>query len=374
MPVSGMVEKQAAGKGAYARAWRDHRAFFAVSLAYILLVLAQVVYVGIPLVSVTYVLNHFITAFLFSLVFLTGMYIFSFVRFFCVQKHTGFKARYKNAVQDLDRLSAKYLESDLFAYACIVFLVTRGNDFFFIQKSLIPVLHPYALDPFFAEWDRILHFGHYPHEFIVPLVEKLHLTYVLDWVYASWLVVMTLAIGYNLFMDKVTHRRLCFLWSWLLSWIILGSFMAVAMSSVGPVFFHHFYPDLANPYAGLLAHLNAMGDQAFMFSSHTRALLMEWSESASPFTVNKLSAMPSMHVGIAWLLVLYARAMGGRKLLAAAILFFAAILIGSVYLGFHYAVDGYVSILVTSLLWWGTGLAMDRYYPRTEKHSLWSEE
>lgn len=369
---SGSAQKGATG-GAFRRAWYDHRALLAVSVSYILLILAQVAYAGIPLIDVTYVIDYIITAFLIGLVFLTGMYFLSFLRFFIMQKTPCLKTRYKNASAALDRLSAKYLESDLFAYGCLVFLVTRGNDFFFIQKSLIPLLHPYTLDPFFAEWDRVLHFGHYPHEFIVPLVEKLHLSYVLDWAYALWLIVMMGVIGYNFFMDKVTHRRLRFVWSWLLSWIVLGSFMAVALSSVGPAFYHHFYPDLPDPYAGLIAHLNALSEQSFMLSSHTREFLITWAESADPFTVNKLSAMPSMHVGIAWLLVLYAREIGGRKLVTAAVLFFAAILVGSVYLGFHYAVDGYVSILVMSFLWWGTGLALDRRYPRKQNHTLWPE-
>jgi membrane-associated phospholipid phosphatase len=36
-------------------------------------------------------------------------------------------------------------------------------------------------------------------------------------------------------------------------------------------------------------------------------------------------------------------------------IFAALIMYGSVYTGWHYAVDGYVSIIVVSVIWWVTG-------------------
>ncbi|WP_352458864.1 MULTISPECIES: phosphatase PAP2 family protein [unclassified Mesorhizobium] len=35
--------------------------------------------------------------------------------------------------------------------------------------------------------------------------------------------------------------------------------------------------------------------------------------------------------------------------------FAALILYGSVFTGWHYAVDGYASIIVVSVIWWATG-------------------
>jgi hypothetical protein len=41
--------------------------------------------------------------------------------------------------------------------------------------------------------------------------------------------------------------------------------------------------------------------------------------------------------------------------------FAAAIMIGSVHLGWHYAIDGYVGGLVATALWYATGRAISRY-------------
>jgi len=63
-----------------------------------------------------------------------------------------------------------------------------------------------------------------------------------------------------------------------------------------------------------------------------------------------ISAMPSMHVSMA-LLVALSAAKISRAGAFCGYAFFAAILVGSVHLGPHYAVDGYVSVAVTLVAW-----------------------
>jgi membrane-associated phospholipid phosphatase len=60
--------------------------------------------------------------------------------------------------------------------------------------------------------------------------------------------------------------------------------------------------------------------------------------------------MPSMHVSIAFLFYLAMRHVSrAAKWLFFA--FFVVILVGSVHLAYHYALDGIVSIAVTAVLW-----------------------
>ena len=61
--------------------------------------------------------------------------------------------------------------------------------------------------------------------------------------------------------------------------------------------------------------------------------------------------MPSVHVASALLLTLIARRRAGGALFAAAFVFFIAICIGSVVLGWHYAVDAYAGIALALPLW-----------------------
>jgi membrane-associated phospholipid phosphatase len=66
--------------------------------------------------------------------------------------------------------------------------------------------------------------------------------------------------------------------------------------------------------------------------------------------LNALSAMPSLHVGIAFLNALYFLHKNKAAALAA-FAYFLIILIGSVYLGWHYAVDGYAGAACAWAIW-----------------------
>jgi len=72
-----------------------------------------------------------------------------------------------------------------------------------------------------------------------------------------------------------------------------------------------------------------------------------------------ISAFPSMHLAVSTLLTLAAFRLH-RLLGWAFVAFTGAILFGSVHLGWHYAVDGYVSIVCTTLIWFAVGWAQRR--------------
>lgn len=73
-------------------------------------------------------------------------------------------------------------------------------------------------------------------------------------------------------------------------------------------------------------------------------------------------AMPSMHVAIAVLLALFGWRLN-RWAGAALTLFALLIMVGSVHLGWHYAVDGYVSAVVGIGIWYAVGWVQRRAKP-----------
>ena len=73
-----------------------------------------------------------------------------------------------------------------------------------------------------------------------------------------------------------------------------------------------------------------------------------------------ISAAPSLHVASTWLVARMLQAHGRRALAICGWAFFAVILLGSVHLGWHYAVDGYISIAGAWAVWRAVGWWLDR--------------
>lgn len=230
--------------------------------------------------------------------------------------------------------------------------------FFCIIKSLFPVLAPFHMDAVFAGWDHALH-GGYPHTYLMGFVSQFHLGLALEQIYVVWFLFMFGTNFYCLFFDRDDNRRKQYLWSFTLCWIFSGTVMALLMYSVGPIFYHLAHPDAVNPYADLLAWLS--GDDAGRPQSTLAGANILYSMAADGVRpdINGPSAMPSQHVGIACLLALYAFRIkpvyGGLMSL-----YTLAILLASVTLGWHYAVDGYVGILVATLVWFVVGAALKK--------------
>jgi hypothetical protein len=138
-----------------------------------------------------------------------------------------------------------------------------------------------------------------------------------------------------------------------LAWLIGGGILAIALSSAGPC----YYADLGlspNPYQPLMYYLHNTNEQFPIWALIAQRTLWEAYIGADTL-VSGISAMPSMHVTI----VVIQAIMGWRlsKWLGTALSLYAiTILVGSVHLGWHYAVDGYVAIALAFLCWWLSGM------------------
>lgn len=350
---------------AFPEAFRAHRALLAVAVVYSLAVFAEAVYFKVPADNLLDICRYIAHAALIPVVFMAGVYVGALCGHFALAPQDGLW----RALRRMDAELAHYVSGRRFAWALAAFIAMQAGTVFLISKSLIRVANPFSKmnwDITFAGWDKLLHFGSYPHTLLMPLVDALRFGRALDWLYFLWFAVMTAAACYNLFGDNQPHRRLRYLWGFVLSWIILGTLMATYFSSAGPVFFNTFFPEEGGPYDVIILNIQALSKESFLFADGARRMLIGWLRDRRMFDPNAISAMPSMHVAIAWLIALYAREIG-RALFIAAALFCAAIFAGSVYFGFHYAIDGYVSIICVTVIWWVTGKCLDRRYARDAK-------
>ena len=85
-----------------------------------------------------------------------------------------------------------------------------------------------------------------------------------------------------------------------------------------------------------------------------------WAADGSNGIGRGISAMPSMHLSIATVFALLGWKIS-RFWGMAGIIFLVLILLGSVHLGYHYAVDGYAAILATVGIWWLSGILVSKW-------------
>lgn len=133
----------------------------------------------------------------------------------------------------------------------------------------------------------------------------------------------------------------------MLSWFIGGFVLAYAISAAGPVFVHLVDPSLVDRFAPLRAELlAALGPDDVVL--RTQRYLAAGIDVPIALKGSGISAMPSMHIATATIICLAAR---GTRWLPLALLFWALTFFGSVYLGYHYAVDAPVAAIVAVACW-----------------------
>ena len=345
----------------FARAVHLHRFLVAFSLVYIFSILAIIVALGGRLQDTLSFVSETALGFAASSMFFMVIMFFYLIR---ALKTTPLGPRwFTDVMKRFEDSTAAYLTGERFMNAVLALLIASPMTVFFcIGKGFIP-LHGYTIDPALAAADRWLHLGRYPHEYIVPLVEKYNLSKTADMFYLTWFPILYLVCQFCFVADWNQYRRMRFLWTFCLTWLIAGTIMAYLLASVGPYFFQFFYPCLHDPYMSLVEYLQAQNRLHPMDLFKVGHLEMDLTRSPDIVKLNALSAMPSMHIGMAVLFFLYATSVN-RWL---AVLFFLpyAVLIAfcSVYLGWHYAVDGYVVTLVTTLIWLASGPLVRRLHP-----------
>lgn len=231
-------------------------------------------------------------------------------------------------------------------------------------KTLIPAFQPFSWDLRFARLDMLIHGGRHPWEWLQPVLGYPWITKLINLIYSLWLLVMFAAFFWQIFATRRPLLRKTFLVSFVLCWWLNGSVLAVLLSSAGPCFWGGLYAE-ADPYAPLMQYLLQTHEQIGLQAIPIQQWLWDYYRRDALGVGAGISAMPSMHVSVAWLIFLLARR-HSRWLACLTGLYALMILLGSVHLGWHYAVDGYLSILTTTGIWLSVaaGYGKDRAYPQ----------
>jgi hypothetical protein len=235
----------------------------------------------------------------------------------------------------------------LVTYLVLLLLLPIFFWSFAAWKSYIPIFVPFRWDPALAVLDRRLHGGD-PYR-LLAFLERPSVTLLLDRIYFSWnYLLVILVLWHGWFGTRLSRAR--FWLAFVLTWILLGTVVATAISSAGPCFYLRVtrHP---GPYQALMDYLASVRGlgifvaQDYLWSAH---------EARRVVFGGGISAFPSLHIAIP---VLAACAAWGRHRLAAwAFIGFAVLIwIGSILLAWHYALDGEASAILVPGIWWLSG-------------------
>ncbi|MEM7598345.1 MAG: phosphatase PAP2 family protein [Pseudomonadota bacterium] len=218
---------------------------------------------------------------------------------------------------------------------------------FTVAKDLIPVIHPFAWDETFAVWDRVLHFGQDPWRLIWPLTGSPYVTTAINAAYHLWLMLAYFLIFVACFNVSRHDKHRTYLLADVTCWIVGGNILATIFSSVGPVYYQAM--GYGTDFRPLMDQLYAFNEVSPVWALPLQEMLIDGYLNDGP--VKGISAMPSMHVASTVMMTLYAFSVS-RVWGWIMTVFAALILVGSVQLGWHYAIDGYVSIVLALGIYW----------------------
>ncbi len=231
----------------------------------------------------------------------------------------------------------------LFAFLGIVFFQTA----FTLIKTSLPYIVPFFADPYLARFDKFLHGGTQPVFLLHSIDNYFSVRFLYSFYSTFWLV---FAIYFPVILaafdgNQLRVRRFLILYA--LAWVFVGNVVAFAGSSVGPVYFDRAYG--GTQFANLESLIISSGLNTD-FIGIIQEFLWEVYSSYGQATGSGISAFPSVHVSVAAMLGLYAYERS--KLLGiVGFIFCATILFLSVYSGYHYAIDGYFSIVAIFSFW-----------------------
>lgn len=238
-----------------------------------------------------------------------------------------------------------------------IFMTLYMVGYTFIKKA-IPTANPFDWDPSFMAWDKALHFGTHPYEWLAPVLNFPAITSLLNWNYNIWFFVMFTLWFWQGFARTDQKLRQHFLLGFTLTWFLGTCVLGTVFSSVGPCFYGRLLPGEADPYTPLMGWLREVNATHNVFALNVMDELWKNYETGKGL-VNGISAMPSMHVGTSILFAILGFASGHRWLGWLLTGFASLIVIGSVHLGWHYAIDGYVGAAVAFFGWWLAGKLVD---------------
>ncbi len=215
-------------------------------------------------------------------------------------------------------------------------------------KNVLPDLRGgFLYDRWLADIDMWLSFGTDPWLHLAGLIKNDVIRAAIDTNYGKvWFLLCFGGLFYVATSPRAAALRVRYVSMFMLVWVVCGNILAGLFISAGPVFYGAVTGD-KDRFAGL-SNILSSGEWASNTVVYQRYL---WSlhESGTTGLGSGISAFPSVHVGLITLNAMFIMDVS-PKAGVVAFVYVAFVMASSVFLGWHYAVDGYASLLVVVLM------------------------
>jgi hypothetical protein len=196
-------------------------------------------------------------------------------------------------------------------------------------KSVVPLLRPGDLfDRQLADVDRALFLGHAPGDLLHSALGTGFQTQILSSAYVAFIVFLPLSLTVALVFARSLRGGLFVATALSANWL-LGAATYVLLPALGPVY--AFPAEFSHLPASAVTHLQAV------LMEHRVAFLRAPDAAGGG---QAIAAFASLHASMTFTAALAAQLLGvGRRLRITLWVVFAVTLTGTIYLGWHYAVD-----------------------------------
>ena len=229
-------------------------------------------------------------------------------------------------------------------------------------KTLLPELQPFWADRLLSSLGRDLHFGHYTWRLLQPWMGRPVVTQMVEFCYVPVWTALVILVPFWLTVGPAKAAlRSQALWAFVLAWIVNGTLLAAFFMSAGPAFYEQLTGD-GSRYGELLAYLRAVGAQPYSASVMQSYLWSAYVGQSRELGAG-ISAFPSMHVtmGVLWALVAWRV---NRRLGWIMAAYAVLLVLGSIHLAWHYALDSYFAVPSAIGIWMAAGVIARRQSAR----------
>lgn len=244
--------------------------------------------------------------------------------------------------------SAKRVAALLAGMALLMAMVLFQGTFTSV-KNVLPLIHGgFPQDGIQADIDRWLHFGADPWRWLYAFAATDLVRAAVEWNYnVAWFALVYGALFFVATSPAAKAVRMRYIVMFMLVWVVCGNVLAGLFLSAGPAFYGFVTGDEAR-FAEQLAFLARGAEQEHSAAAYQAYLWSLHADGLSGFG-SGISAFPSVHVGLAAMNAFFL-AERWPRLARAAWAYVALIVASSVYLAWHYAIDGYASIAVVGVM------------------------